>query len=147
MPYEVSTRHVEARPVAAVATSATQDTLADVIFACLDQVWPALRDQDVKSGHNVVIYRDGLNAIEVGVETLDPFVARGDVLAVTTPGGEVVTTVHRGPYTGLASAYRALDAWCAANHRTASVAWEVYGDWDDDPDKLRTDVFRVLASS
>ena len=29
-------------------------------------------------------------------------------------------------------------------HETALPLWEIYGDWDDDPAKLRTDVLYLL---
>ena len=40
----------------------------------------------------------------------------------------------------------ALIAWCNEKglERT-SVNWEVYGDWEEDPAKRRTDVFHLLA--
>jgi hypothetical protein len=47
---------------------------------------------------------------------------------------------------GEAGAYEALDQWCAANgRRQAGVSWEVYGDWDDDPAKRRTDIYKLLS--
>ncbi|HVE94494.1 MAG TPA: GyrI-like domain-containing protein [Acidimicrobiales bacterium] len=145
MGYEVAVAHVAARNVAAVTTSATPETLADTIYRSLDQVWPVLRAQEVEAGQNVVIYRDMLNAIDIGVEFLGPFEPSGDVVAVTTPAGEVVTTVHWGDYSAMPDAYRALEAWCAQNDRSHAEGWEVYGDWDDDPAKRRTDIFFRLA--
>ena len=44
---------------------------------------------------------------------------------------------------GAASA--ALEAWCtSAGRGPAGVNWEVYGDWDDDPARRRTDVYFLL---
>jgi hypothetical protein len=35
--------------------------------------------------------------------------------------------------------------WCKGNNRaTAGPSWEISGDWDDDPEKLRMDVFYLL---
>jgi len=146
MGYDVTVQQVDARSLAAVKTSATPETLADTIYRGLDQVWTALVEQDAKTGHNVVIYRDMLDAIEVGVEVLGPFSSAGDVVAVRTPAGEVVTTTHWGEYNEMPQAYKALEAWCADNERAMTdAAWEVYGDWDDDPAKRRTDVFFRLV--
>jgi hypothetical protein len=47
----------------------------------------------------------------------------------------------------MAGAYAALEQWCRDNgRRSAVVNWEVYGDWDDDPAKRRTDVYFLLES-
>lgn len=141
MANEVSLQRVEARTLAAVHASATPETLPDAIYRGLDQVWPLLRDQGVKTDHNIVVYRDGLASIDVGVEVLGPFEPSGEVVAATTPAGEAATTTHWGEYGEMKPAYRALETWCASHHRTMNAAWEVYGDWDDDPAKRRTDIF------
>lgn len=39
-----------------------------------------------------------------------------------------------------------LEQWCARNGREpAGVNWEIYGDWEDDPAKRRTDVYFLLS--
>ena len=39
----------------------------------------------------------------------------------------------------------ATEQWCSENgRRPAGVNWEVYGDWDDDPAKRRTDIYFLL---
>jgi len=36
--------------------------------------------------------------------------------------------------------------WCRSQgHRLSGTRWEVYGHWTDDPSKLRTDVYYLLA--
>ena len=61
------------------------------------------------------------------------------------PFGEVAVAAHYGDYADLAAAYTALEQWCTANGRhQAGTRWEVYGDWDDDPAKRRTDVYFLL---
>ena len=43
-------------------------------------------------------------------------------------------------------AYAALAQWCAANGRhQTGTSWEVYGDWADDPEQRRTDIYLLLA--
>jgi hypothetical protein len=44
----------------------------------------------------------------------------------------------------MAPAYAAVEAWCATNGRKSGATWEVYGDWDDDPTKRRTDIYFLL---
>jgi hypothetical protein len=47
----------------------------------------------------------------------------------------------------MAPAYAALEQWFReTGRRPAGVSWEVYGDWDDDPAKRRTDVYFLLEA-
>jgi effector-binding domain-containing protein len=146
--YEVRTERAEPRPLAAVQSRVSQQGLAAEIIRLLDIVWPVLRGQGVPTRHNVVIYHGqagGELAITAGVEVLAAFSADGDVQAAATPAGEVATTAHFGDYARLGGAYEALGQWCTASgRRPAGVNWEVYGDWDEDPAKVRTDVYFLL---
>jgi len=72
---------------------------------------------------------------------------RGQVRRTSTPSGDVATTAHYGEYSDMAGAYAALEQWCQdSGRRAAGVNWEVYGDWDDDPAKRRTDVYFLLEA-
>ena len=148
MPYEVRVEQAGPRVLAAVRAVTTPGQLSTDIIRLLDQVWPVLREQGARTEHNVVIYRSGEAGeitIDAGVEVFGDFAERGAVRRVTTPAGEVATVAHYGDYSAMGGAYAALDQWCAANgRREAGVTWEVYGDWDDDPAKVRTDIYFLL---
>jgi effector-binding domain-containing protein len=135
--------------LAAVRAVTTPEQLSTDIIRLLDQVWPVLREQGAHTEHNVIIYRPGeagAITIDAGVEVFGDFAERGAVRRVTTPAGEVAAVAHYGEYSAMGGAYAALDHWCAANRRRqAGVNWEVYGDWDDDPAKRRTDVYKLLT--
>jgi effector-binding domain-containing protein len=111
-------------------------------------VWPVLREQDVRTGHNVVVYyrgQGGTFTIVAGVEVFTDFADRGEVRGVSMPSGETAATAHYGEYSDLAGAYEALEQWCKDNgRRPAGVNWEIYGDWDDDPVTRRTDIYFLL---
>lgn len=150
MAYEVRVERPEPRTLAAVRSETNPDRLTADIFRGLDMVWPLLREQGVRTGHNVVIYHPGGETapftIYAGVEVFTEFAERGEVERTATPPGEVATTAHYGEYSEMAPAYEALERWCAANgRRPARVNWEVYGDWEDDPAKRRTDIYFLLA--
>jgi len=146
MEYEVTLEDVLPRWLAAVRGGASRADLGPTILKLLDKVWPVLRGQHVKTGHNVVMYFGGLAHIEAGVEVFGDFVDVGDVRHSQTPAGPAVTTAHWGEYSEMAGAYAALAQWCAANGRDQSgTSWEVYGDWADDPEQRRTDVYLLLA--
>ncbi len=62
MSVETSVRieNVAGRPFAAAARTATSPArLSGDIRKLLDEVWPVLRDQAVRTGHNVVVYYAG----------------------------------------------------------------------------------------
>jgi effector-binding domain-containing protein len=148
VPYEVRTGRPYPRALAAVRASTSPQQLGADIVRLLDMVWPVLREQGVATGHNVVLYYGGEGAamtVDAGVEAFTDFNGCGDVRSVSTPPGEVATTAHYGEYSGMARAYAALERWCAGHgRRQAGVNWEVYGDWDDDPAKRRTDIYFLL---
>ena len=148
MQYEVRTGRADPRPLAAVRAATTHPRLGTDIVRLLDMVWPVLREQDIRTGHNVVVYRGGgggMITIDAGVEVFTDFADSGDVRHKFTPSGDMATTAHYGEYSGMAAAYAAVEQWCTDNgRRPAGVSWEVYGDWDDDPVKRRTDIYFLL---
>jgi effector-binding domain-containing protein len=148
--YEVQAGPVAPRRLAAVRAVTTQEQLGRDIVRLLDLVWPLLREQGVRTGHNVVIYHDGPGGtltVDAGVETFTDFAGRGEVRPTSTPAGDAATTAHFGDYSAMAPAYAALARWCEENGRPpAGVSWEVYGDWEDDPAKRRTDVYFLLGT-
>ncbi len=146
--YDVRTGRADPRMLAAVRATTTRQQLGADIVRLLDMVWPLLREQDVRTGHNVVVYyaaAGGTMTIEAGVEVFADFAERGDVRRVSTPSGDMATTAHYGEYSDMAGAYQALQQWCMANGRQPTgVNLEIYGDWDDDPVKRRTDIYFQL---
>ena len=147
---QVRMEDAPARPLAAISTKASADRLGPVIIGTLDKIWPLLREHRVRTGHNVVIYRgsnEGLLIIDVGVEVFGDVPVAGEVRPTATPSGEVATIAHFGEYSEMDPAYAALERWCADNERhKTGVSWEVYGDWEDDPAKRRTDIYFGLQA-
>jgi effector-binding domain-containing protein len=146
---------VAAEPVAVVRRRAAQRELPRVVPEACGVVWNAVKAAGVKgAGRHVAIYRGGAGGlidVEVGVEVPGPIGASGVVVDSTTPGGEAATVTHFGPYGGLGEAHRAIREWCDANGRApAGPNWEVYGhwvaEWNEEPGKIRTDVFYLLRS-
>jgi effector-binding domain-containing protein len=146
--YHVHAERVDSRPLAAIRATTSRQQLGSDIIRLLDQIWPLLREQGVHTGHNVVVYHAGTGGpltVDVGVEAFTGFPERGEIRATSTPSGEVATVAHYGEYSDMAGAYGALEQWCSDNgRRSAGLNWEVYGDWEDDPAKRRTDVYFLL---
>jgi effector-binding domain-containing protein len=86
--------------------------------------------------------------VECGVEVFQTFTGNDRVVCSKLPDGFVATAVHWGPYHRLGEAHDAIRKWCTEHgHGPAGPAWEVYGHWEDDPAKLRTDVFYLLRTA
>jgi effector-binding domain-containing protein len=148
--YDVVVEAVAARPIAAARRRTTFAAIAGAIGTLLEGPWafvrpvPGLRTD----GHNVAIYWDttGAGSIEVGIQVTRRFEDTANIVCSRTPGGTVARTVHYGPYDRLGAAHDAVMAWCKQHgYATTLPCWEVYGDWQDDPAQVRTDVFYLLA--
>jgi effector-binding domain-containing protein len=149
MPYEVRVETVEPKSMIAARLKTSQSQLSKVIPASLGPVWEFIRANGVPhTGINVAYYLDGEINLEVGVYVSGPFVPSGEILSSATPGGTVATTTHFGPYHLLGAAHQAIDSWCRQEgKRPVGPSWEVYGHWNEDPAKLRTDVFYLLEKA
>ena len=146
--YEVNVLTVEADPIAVVAAATNWDEFPSLWGTLLDEVWAVLRSGGAeKAGHNVMLYKDDVPNVEVGVQVAGPFPPVGRVVPSVLPAGRVVATVHRGAYDQLGAAHDAVHRWAAAHgHVLSRVRWEIYGDWsDDDPAAVETEVRWLLA--
>jgi effector-binding domain-containing protein len=148
MEYQVQVLQVESQLTAVVRCRAKQSDLAQVVPAACGEVWTYCRSAGLpRPGRHLTLYLDGEINLEVGVEVSQPFVGNERVVCSSTPAGRVATVAHWGPYTRLHEAHEAILQWCSANgHALAGPSWEVYGHWDDDPAKLRTDLFYLLQT-
>jgi effector-binding domain-containing protein len=148
MDYVVHVEQVELQTTAVIRGRAVQAELSKVVPRLCGEVWAFLRAAgQPRPGRHLALYLDGDINLEVGVEVDQPFAGDGRVVGSATPAGLVATTAHFGPYHRLHEAHAAVLRWCAANgHALAGPSWEVYGHWDDDPAKLRTDVYYLLLA-
>ena len=149
-------RDVEGRELAAVCKTTPRAKLGEAIIAGLDQVYAVLRArQAVGLGHNVVVYRNASGPgptdtldIEVGVQVSEPFAPEGDVLALRSPSGRAAVATHVGPYQQIPATGVALRRWMTERGLgTPVLDWEVYGDWEEDPAKLTTEIYFLLREA
>lgn len=147
MQYEVELATSNESLTAVVTAATTWEQFPKLWKGMLDQAWAYLRDNDLRTdGHNVMLYKDDVPNVEVGVQVRRPFMATGRVVPSRLPGGRVARTVHQGPYEGLNEPHRAVREWCAARGLAlAGPRWEIYGDWHDDPAQLETEVCYLLV--
>ena len=153
MDYQIVVTTVSAQTLAAVRRRAFVRDIGRVWKPALDLVWEFLRRQEGLrvDGHNCFLYhhpphRDIPMEIDFGVQVARPFEAEGEVVCTETPAGEVVMTTHVGAYDKLFAAHDAIHSWRAVNGRSfGGFSWEIYGDWNDDPAKLETQVLYLLS--
>jgi effector-binding domain-containing protein len=144
--YEISLRTVAACPTAVVAQATTWAEFPGLWVQLLDEVYACLRSGGAAElGQNVMLYRDDVPNVEVGVQVAGSFTPSGRVIPSALPAGQVATTVHRGPYDRLDAAHQAVRAWCVAHgHELSGARWEIYGDWQDDPEELETEISYLI---
>jgi effector-binding domain-containing protein len=146
MTYAIDNRRVAPQTIAVVHRRARLDELTKVVPAACGDSWNLVKKHGIKGGCNIAVYLDGEINMEIGQEVSAPFQSTGDLFCSSTPGGEIATTMHMGPYDRLGDAHRALVQWAADHKRTlAGPNWEIYGHWTDDPTQLRTDVYYLLT--
>jgi effector-binding domain-containing protein len=143
MEWEVEIVDAPERLTAVVPLETTWPELPAAAGAAFDDVWALLRATDGLrfDGHNVILYKDGVPNVEVGVIVTRTFPPEGRVVPSTLPAAKVARTVHRGSYAGLADAHQAVHDWCREHgHEIVGPRWEIYGDWHEDEDQLETEV-------
>jgi effector-binding domain-containing protein len=144
--HEVRVVTTQPRPTAVVACATTWEEFPSRWMQLLDQVYAFLKSGGAtQDGHNIMLYKDDVPNVEVGVEVSGPFTSADPVVASVLPEGVAATTLHRGPYDRLGDAHRAIHTWCSTHGRAlAGPRWEIYGDWHEDPAQLETEVFYLL---
>ena len=147
--FDVKIVRAEPTPTAVVAETTTWAEFPRLWGPLLGEVWAFLRGSDLKTGRNVMVYKDDRPRVEVGAEVGSTFAGNGRVVPSTLPAGRAATTIARGePGTALAAAHEAVLAWCTANgHATTGVRWEIYGHWleNQDPALFETEVYCLLT--
>jgi effector-binding domain-containing protein len=150
--YRVAIEFVRPRPIAAVRARLRVERVPAEFTRYLDRVYALSRSGALAlDGQNIFVYRaptEGGTDVEVefAVGTAARFAPAGEVRYSETPAGRAATTAHWGAYGRLGDAHAAVVDWCRANgHTLTGTRWEVYGHWNDDPARLRTDVYHLLA--
>ncbi len=153
MNYQVVTKTVTPQTIAAVRRRALNRDIGRIWKPALDLVREFLRRHEGlrTDGHNCFLYhhpaqRGEAMDIDFGVQVVRPFDGEGEVICTETPAGEVAMTTHVGSYDKLGAAHEAIHSWRAATGRAfAACSLEIYGDWNNEPTKLETEVIYLLS--
>jgi len=122
--------------------------IAAHIRGLLPYAW--LRTASVKqTGHNYAVYERGTHKqllVRAGFPVSGPFAETPAARPYTLAAGQAAHALHVGPYAELHRTYALLDAWCKAQGLSLSgQAWELYGDWQEDPSRLETGLYYRLC--
>lgn len=126
---DVSQATVHAQPTAVIVETTSWDAYPKCRPRLLDEVWSAVRPRtgELAPGRNVMLYKDDVPNVEVGVEVAGPFAPLGRVIASALPAGRVARATHRGSW-DVAPAHRAVIDECdRLGLDRAGPRWEIYG--------------------
>jgi effector-binding domain-containing protein len=112
--------HSPARRTAVVAAATTWAEFPGLWGVLLAEVH-AVAD---RTGLIVMLYKDDVPNVEVGVLIEGEFTPRGRVIESALPAGEVVSLTHVGPYERLGETHAAIHA---LGLPLAGPRWEIYG--------------------
>ena len=146
MRYSVTEMVTQEQPTAVVAETTTWDVFPRLWGRLLDEVWTAVRlEKAITPGRNVMLYKDDVPNVEVGVEVAGPFQGADRVISSSLPAGRVVMTTLRGRYEDLGVAHEAVIAWCSG-HGVERVGprWEIYGHWREDSAEQEVEVYYLV---
>ena len=124
------------RLTAVVAAATTWEEYPRLWPRLLEQVWDVARASGgLRPGRNVMLYKDDVPNVEVGVLVGASFAAEGRVVVSQLPGGRVASTLHRGDYAGLGAAHDAVHRFAGESGlELGGPRWEIYGHPDGDRD-------------
>ncbi len=133
----VSQLTVRAKPTAVIAETTNWEAYPETWPRLLDEVWSAVRPRRTKimPGRNVMLYKDDVPNVEVGVEVARPFAPVGRIIASTLPAGRVAMTTHRGSW-DVGPAHRAVIDECERlGLEQVEPRWEIYGHFNTPGDE------------
>jgi effector-binding domain-containing protein len=153
MPYDIEEKTVEPQPMVSIRTMCKVAEIGPILKEILPEVFAYLDARGVRPcGPPFTRYHsfDGTDCdIEAGFPVSETLEGGGRVEAGELPGGNVVSTVHVGPYEDLPKAHDALDAWLQQKGRKSrGPQWESYVSdpgAEPDPHKRRTELIWPIA--
>ena len=151
MTVDVTAKTVEPTPTAVVAAATTWAEFPLLWGPMLDQVWRFLRggapEGLYQHGHNIMLYKDDIPNVEVGVQVAGSFDPAGPVVSSALPGGLVATATYTGPVAEIGGTHQAVREWSTANgYRLVGPRWEIYGDPDPSSGHFDVQVFWSLVA-
>lgn len=123
VPYDVEVKDLPPQFALTVRKRASMGTISEALGQAFAAIMECAAGRAQHAGPFFALYPAEVTA-EFEVIVCVPVAAEasgaGDVTAEKIAGGTVASTTHMGPYSGLGSAYGALQAWMVANDKKPS---------------------------
>ena len=146
---DITIQTVAARQLLARRTRSSWPAVGVTARPEMDALWGVIRGAGLRHDHNVWIYSDPTPddvAMTIGVEILGDFDAPADFVKAHTPTGLAAHLTFMGDYSGLRDAHDAVRRFIEDSpYEGTGRTWEVYGDWQDDPNLRRTDIYHEVT--
>jgi effector-binding domain-containing protein len=146
MSYVVREVETHGQPTAVVVETTTWEVFPTLWPRLLETVWAAVRAQDeISPNRNVMLYKDDVPNVEVGVEVAEPIPDLGRVVPSSLPVGRAAMTTHLGAYNDLGAAHGAVIEWCERRGlERVGPRWEIYGHWKEGSADQEVEVFYLV---
>jgi len=123
MPYEVEVKELPPQQVAGVKRRTSMATIGSTIQQGFVTLMSTMGKAGIApAGPPFIVYLDVFDResdgdIEICIPVAGPFTGEGDVYGTVVGGGPVASTVHRGSYDQIGTAYQTLTAWIQEHGR------------------------------
>jgi effector-binding domain-containing protein len=136
---------VEARPTAVIAETTSWAGFPGLWPRLLDEVWSAVRPRrdEIRPGRNVMLYKDDVPSVEVGVEIAGHFAAVGRIVASALPAGRVAMTTHQGSWDVGPAHQAVIDECDRLDLERVGPRWEIYGHFNAPGDE-EVEIFHLV---
>lgn len=129
--YEVKKRRDTETPFLFMRRQVKPEAIAEALGAMFGPVFQYATAQGIpfagRPTARYISFGPGLITIEAGMPVAGPADGEGEIEVGSLPGGDVATTIHKGPYDKLNQGHEAIQEWIAKNNEEADGApWEVY---------------------
>jgi hypothetical protein len=120
---------VQAQPTAVIAEATSWEAYPEIWPHLLEEVWSAVRPKrdELAPGRNVMLYKDNVPNVEVGVEVAGSFEPLGRVIASALPAGRVAMATHRGSWDVRPTHRAVIDECDRLGLERVGLRWEIYG--------------------
>jgi len=146
MSYVVREVETHGQPTAVVVEATTWEVFPTVWPRLLETVWAAVRSRDeISPNRNVMLYKDDVPNVEVGVEVAKPIPDLGAVVPSSLPAGRAAMTTHLGSYSDLGLAHGAVIKWCESQGlERVGPRWEIYGHWREGSADQEVEIYYLV---
>ena len=131
MSYEITKKTIDEVPFLYMHSQVKPEDIATALANSLVPVFQFATEKGIPfAGYptaRYVSFGPGMVTIEAGMPVMGEAEGTDEILVGSLMGGEVISTIHKGPYDSLNLGHEALQQWMMDNNAASGGApWEVY---------------------